>query len=85
MPIYVVRFCDFININTYVESSQFPNLRILDLSSCGLTSWRDINASLGSLPNLEELMLDDNPIEVVEPQEEGMFVSLRRFSLSSTK
>jgi Leucine-rich repeat (LRR) protein len=63
----------------------FPSLRILDLSSCGLTSWIDICSSLGLLPNLQELLLDSNPIETLAPQVEGQFAQLKRISLSSTK
>jgi hypothetical protein len=39
----------------------FARLQLLDMSGCGLRDWRQV-LSLGSLPRLRELMLDDNPL-----------------------
>lgn len=65
-------------------TTQFPNLRILDLSSCGISSWSSVSSALGSLPLLEELLLDSNPILELSHAPENHFVSLRRLSLSGT-
>lgn len=44
----------------------FTYLRLLDLSSCGLDSWARV-LSLGRLPALEQLAVDDNPLGRVLP------------------
>lgn len=68
----------------------FPNLRILDLSSCSIDSWPQI-LSLHNIPNLQELILDGNPLAKVlhspSPptlEENPSFPKLQRISLSST-
>ena len=67
------------------DPSQFPRLRVLAMSSCGLTSWSQICTSLGALPSLQELLLDCNAIEQLQPQQPEQFCQLRRLSLSSTR
>lgn len=61
----------------------FANLRILDLSSCQLEEWSQVQA-FGSLPKLQEIVLDGNALTRVEQHMEGTFEQLMRISLSST-
>jgi Leucine-rich repeat (LRR) protein len=68
-----------------LASSQYPNLRILDLSSCGLSTWSSVAIAVGSLTLLEELILDSNPLPELEPAAENQFVNLHRLSLSGTR
>jgi Leucine-rich repeat (LRR) protein len=62
----------------------FKSLRILDISSCKIDEWGKIR-SLGKLPVLQQLLLDDNPITIIPPNTKDCFVQLSRVSLSSTK
>ena len=61
----------------------FEQLRILDLSSCALDDWAQV-AVFGTLPALQELVLDNNPLPQVIPPAPGTFIQLVRISLSST-
>lgn len=62
----------------------FPNLRVLDMAFCQLDEWSQIQ-TFGYLPNLQELVLDGNPlIRVIEPAANS-FASLYRMSLASTR
>ncbi len=62
----------------------FVQLRLLDISGCGLDEWSQV-AAFRSLPALQELLLDGNPLsEVLPPSGDGDFAHLCRFSLSST-
>lgn len=65
--------------------SGFAQLRVLDISGCGLEEWSQV-AAFRRLPALQELLLDGNPLlsEVLPPAEDGDFAQLQRFSLSST-
>ena len=47
--------------------SGFSTLRLLDLSACKLDDWRQV-LSLRCIKNLEELILDSNPISSVLPR-----------------
>jgi len=66
----------------------FLNLRVLDLTGCGIDEWARVQA-LGRLPRLQELLLDDNPLTRVfapaNTSEQVHFAQLKRLSLSSTK
>lgn len=46
----------------------FPILRLLDLSGCALDEWSQVSA-FGTLPSLQELVLDNNPLltEILPP------------------
>ena len=46
--------------------SGFPTLRLMDLSGCKIDDWSQV-LSLGRIKNLEELILDSNPIPSVLP------------------
>ncbi len=62
----------------------FAQLRLLDVSGCGLDEWSQV-AAFRALPALQELLLDSNPLcEVLLPLGDGDFAQLCRFSLSST-
>jgi Leucine-rich repeat (LRR) protein len=66
----------------------FGHLRFLDVSGCALDSWREQIACLGSLPNLEQLLLDDNPIETISIDHESIpnpFQKLITLHLVGTK
>jgi len=62
----------------------FPNLRILDLSGCGIADWQCV-LTFGELPLLQDLRVDDNPISLVLPCPEHNFTQLARLSMSSTR
>ncbi len=62
----------------------FLALRILDMANCGITSWFQI-LSLGMLSSIQELVLDSNPISAIIPAPEGIFKTLQRLALSSSK
>jgi hypothetical protein len=47
--------------------SGFPTLRLLDLSECRISSWYQILV-FQKLPNLQELILDSNPIPNILPR-----------------
>lgn len=63
-------------------------MRVLDLTGCGVDEWAQVQ-SLGRLPCLAELLLDENPLSrifaPVETSGNVHFAQLRRLSLSSTK
>lgn len=59
----------------------FSRLQRIDLSNCELSSWGQI-LSLGSLPELREVLADDNPISRITPCPPDFFKNLSRFSLS---
>jgi len=46
--------------------SGFQALRLLDLSDCNLSSWTGQISRLRDLPQLTDLVLNDNPIESIE-------------------
>ena len=59
-----VAFSDFSDIESFdVEGLQ--NLKLLDCSSCQLSSWDKQVYKFASLPLLEHLSLDDNPIPYI--------------------
>jgi tubulin-specific chaperone E len=62
----------------------FPNLRILDLSGCGITDWQCV-LTFGELPLLQDLRVDDNPISLVSACPVNNFPQLARISMSSTR
>lgn len=63
----------------------FTRLRVLDLTSCNIEDWRKV-LSLGKLPSLEQLVLDDNPIPTITSiRMINTFSRLTRLSISSTK
>lgn len=61
----------------------FPHLRILDVASCNIGSWEQV-LTLDSLPALEEIVLDGNPVPGVLPCGPAQFATLKRISASST-
>ena len=65
------------------EVTGFANLRVLDVSGCGLTSWNQV-LSLAFLPRLQDLLLDENPLPSVSATPTGAFSTLQRMSISST-
>ena len=73
--------------------SGFQNLRLLDVTSCKLTSWHQV-MSFSLLPKLQELIMDSNHIPSVLPcptaqgsndEEVKYFPALQRLSLSCSK
>jgi len=62
----------------------FHNLRVLDVSGCGLDEWSQV-LSFGVLPSLQEILLDSNPLKEVIPAPAGMFQRLQRIAVSSSK
>lgn len=61
----------------------FLNLRLLDVSSCGLNEWSQC-LSFGNLSNLQDLLLDGNPLPSITVCPYGLFTSLQRLSCSSS-
>jgi hypothetical protein len=62
----------------------FQNLRILDISVCGLVDWNQVQ-TFGHLPNLQELVLDGNAeLPHVAAPLPDTFRTLYRMSLSGT-
>ncbi|TPX32079.1 hypothetical protein SmJEL517_g04732 [Synchytrium microbalum] len=61
----------------------FPTLRSLNLESNGIHDWQDVSASLSQIPNLESLVLTNNPIEniIIHPD---TFKTLKSITLSAT-
>lgn len=47
--------------------SGFSTLRLLDLSECRMNSWYQV-LSFQKIPNLQELILDSNPIPSISPR-----------------
>jgi Leucine-rich repeat (LRR) protein len=75
--------------DTEDESSDvfFPCLKVLDISGCGVTDWRQVLV-FGSLQKLEDLRVDDNPLKQILPcpsTSPFLFPGLIRMSMSSTK
>jgi hypothetical protein len=69
-----------------VAENTWQNLRILDISGCGLEEWSQV-AYFRGLPALQELLIDGNPVPRVQPQgqeRQGGFASLQRMSISHT-
>lgn len=62
----------------------FLKLSLLDISYCGVSEWSQVQ-EFGKLPSLRELVLDGNPLGVVEPPFDETFQALCRLSMSSTK
>lgn len=62
----------------------FNQLHILDLAYCGLDEWSQVQA-FGKLPNLNEIILDGNPLRRVLAPNNETFSNLARFSLASTQ
>lgn len=68
-----------------IDRCSFAHLRVLDLSNCEITSWERL-ASLKDFPNLQELLIDANPISTVLPRSVlNGFAQLQRISLSFSK
>lgn len=64
----------------------FHHLKIFDCSSCEIESWSRQVHCLHTIPKLETLILDDNPIESVDIQDpDREFVSLQNLQISGTK
>lgn len=61
----------------------FETLRLLDISSCRLEEWSQVEA-FGRFPNLKELLLDGNPLRQVLPVKKDQFCALQRISISSS-
>ena len=75
--------------NNNSKAVPLPALKVLDLSGCGLTDWRQI-FTFGKLEKLEDLRVDDNALSKILPcpsSTSGViyFSSLLRMSVSSTK
>jgi len=62
----------------------FAQLKVLDISGCCISSWTQVLA-LGALPQLQDLLLDENPLTSVADAITGSFAALQRVSISSTK
>eukprot|EP00520_Triparma_pacifica_P017840 CAMPEP_0118652108 /NCGR_PEP_ID=MMETSP0785-20121206/11140_1 /TAXON_ID=91992 /ORGANISM="Bolidomonas pacifica, Strain CCMP 1866" /LENGTH=589 /DNA_ID=CAMNT_0006544599 /DNA_START=78 /DNA_END=1845 /DNA_ORIENTATION=+ len=62
----------------------FSNLKLLDLSSCGLTSWSQVK-TFGNMKGLETLIVNENDIQETEECEEGTFENLKALQISKTK
>lgn len=62
---------------------QWPALRQLSLASNDVTSWEDVTRALGTLPMLERLILNDNPLGDVVYRD-GTFQTLKALSLGAT-
>jgi Leucine-rich repeat (LRR) protein len=61
----------------------FDNLRLLDISNCGLSDWTQVMA-FGRLVFLEQLILDNNRLSAVLKCPENIFQYIERLSLSFT-
>ncbi|PWN89833.1 hypothetical protein FA10DRAFT_266381 [Acaromyces ingoldii] len=62
----------------------FPRLRMLNLEGNELHEWSELAHSLGTLPNLDRLILSSNKISSIgapEPETGKLFVTLRHVSL----
>lgn len=68
------------------ETKAFKCVRILDLTGCGLGSWLQVCYFGGKygMEQLQELLLDANPISQILPCEEGLFSRLQRLSIAQT-
>ena len=80
-----VAFSDFSDIESFdVEGLQ--NLKFLDCSSCQLSSWDKQVYKFASLPLLEHLSLDDNPIPhiTMSKKRNGDFPSLFYLQIAGT-
>lgn len=64
--------------------SGFLNLRILDIAACGVQSWSQVKA-FGRLPQLQELLLDQNPLRRVEACDADLFPHLLRVSVAESE
>jgi len=67
---------------------RFSKLKLLDCTSCNLTSWDDQIIKMSSFPSLESLILNDNPLSYVtlsSPSNAGNdFPNLVRLQLGGT-
>jgi len=61
----------------------FTTLRLLDISSCNLDEWSQVLA-FSKLPNLQDLLLDGNPLTKILPSTLDTFQTLQRISISSS-
>jgi hypothetical protein len=61
----------------------FTTLRLLDISSCELDEWSQVLA-FSRLPNLQDLLLDGNPLPKILPATSESFQTLQRISISSS-
>lgn len=80
-----VAFSDLSDI-TSTKIEGFQNLKLLDCSNCKLSSWTEHVEKFGSLPNLEQLSLDDNPISSIpiSQSEDPYFPSLLYLQIAGT-
>jgi len=68
----------------------FPSLKLLDCSDCKLSSWeKQVKPYFGTLPSLEQLSLDDNPVSCIlatdgNNNDEKSFPSLQSLQLAGT-
>lgn len=67
-----------------LPAGSWAELRVLDLSGCNLDEWSQL-LYFATLPCLEEVLLDGNPLENILPCVVGGFTNLSRMSCSSTK
>ena len=68
--------------NNFVKN--FTKLKILDISGCNLSSWGQVEA-FGTLPVLQDLLLDQNELSDIREPPTDTFKTLQRMSLSSNK
>mmetsp|Transcript_34143 Transcript_34143/g.34796 ORF Transcript_34143/g.34796 Transcript_34143/m.34796 type:complete len:359 (-) Transcript_34143:109-1185(-) len=61
----------------------FSKLRVMDLSACHISSWRQV-LYLGTLPCLSELRLDGNPISSTLSAPAHFFAVLQQITMGST-
>jgi len=66
-----------------LPAGSWSELRVLDLSGCNLDEWSQL-LYFASLPCLEEVLLDGNPLDSISPCVAGGFPQLSRMSCSST-
>ncbi len=70
--------------STYVApEGTWTDLRVLDVSGCGIESWSQMYY-FAQLPSLQEVLLDGNPLDTVSLCPVDGFKCLTRISISST-
>lgn len=81
-----VASADLSDMNQHSTLDGFlPSLRVLDCTNCKISSWdKQIQPYFGSLPLLEQLSLDENPIPRIEVDGYDCFVALKSLQLAAT-